>query len=95
MDLAFQMAKAKVGTSDELITDWGLFIQQVITECLFLSNSIDQRVNLLYWRQGKYQGYLILMKWIYMLLLFVFTILFIYLAALGLHCCTQAFSGCE
>ena len=28
-----------------------------------------------------------------MLLLFVFTILFIYLAALGLHCCTQAFSG--
>ena len=95
MDLAFQMAKAKVGTSDELITDWGLFIQQVITECLFLSNSIDQSVNLLYWRQGKYQGYLILMKWIYMLLLFVFTILFIYLAALGLHCCTQAFSGCE
>lgn len=48
MDLVFQMAKAKVGTNDELMIDWGLFIQQVIIECLFLSNSIDQRVNLLY-----------------------------------------------
>ena len=76
MDLVFQMAKAKVGTNDELIIDWGLFIQQVIIERLLLSNSIDQRVNLLYWRQGKYQGYLILMKWINILLLFVFTIIF-------------------